>query len=70
MVEMIQEILEEVEDVKSVTEEVLDMLIRQQAKINALVEILVKNQITDEQEIKILEEDNLNELQYSLVKED
>jgi len=66
MVKVIEDLADDLEGHKKVVEELIDMVFRLQARVAAMSEILIKEDITDAQELQILEMDNLNTIQYAL----
>lgn len=60
---------EEFEAQQIIMEQLLEMVFRLQARVSAISEILIKEDITDPAELEILERDNLNTIEYSIARD-
>ena len=69
MVKEMEALAEDFEGQKLVIEELIELIFRLQARIASVSEVLIKEGITDAQELQILEMDNLNMTQYTLMAE-
>jgi hypothetical protein len=69
MVKAMEALAEDFEGQKKIIEELFEMVFRLQARVSAISEVLIKEDITDAQELQILEMDNLNTIQYALERD-